>query len=312
MKEGSIRGESMRLADSIVGKAKSMTEALNVAKNMKGLDPEVKDATRARIKQNFADNEEAFRVDREQMNREYSARIVKEGIDAIPPTAMSILTEREKSKLKTIADNARYGINPPDNSPRYYELMVMASTPELREKFLKTDLTFDKADLSEGQWNEVFKIQNALRNKTSDDKLDGFRTQLSVVNDNLAAVGIDPTPKPGETAAEKVNEFRARVQKEVVEKESATQKKLSAEEVDKISKRLLTKLGPGGSFLDPWGWFTSPKRAFEVPEEPQITIKDVPLEHRSMIEDSLRRNGRPVNDKSILGLYMKMQATSGK
>ncbi len=161
--------------------------------------------------------------------------------------------------------------------------------------------------VSKSELHELIGIQASGRKGSGadDKKLDGFRTNTQIVNDILNSAGIDPTPKPGTADAVRANQFRARLDQDLAEQQKRTGKEATNEDVRGLAEKLMIKVrtdrGFFGNVINAWVPWDTSKKAFEM------EIKDVPTKDRVLIEDALRRNNRPVNERNIIQYFIRGQ-----
>lgn len=302
LQEGQTRGESRRLADSIVSKVGSMTAALAEAKKIK--DPKVYDATVDRIKDHFTLQKaaEAERVDR--IYRRASNIIDDAGsIDAIPPADWDQFSVSEKAALKAYAKQKREGTDIVTDMPTYYALKDMASDPNTRADFLKMDLIRVQHKLSKADLKEFIDVQTKARdgeNKT----LDGWRTDQQIVDGALASMGIDPNKKSN---AEVRENFRRQAEQLQMQKARQLGRPLNNDEMQDIVDNLKVK------GITERGLWNTTKRLYELtPEDQQfeVDIKDVPGTERLKIIAAFKKHNRgqePTESDILLWYTRKLE-----
>jgi len=304
LRVGSVRGESQRAADGIVLKHRDLAEALKAARAID--NPEVRDATEARVKDYFAAAKAAEAERRNDAFRRAHQVLEQAGgnLDAVPPAHLAPLDPNQRHALETRSRQIREGVEPVTDYARYYGLLQLAGTDETRSRFLKTDLLQYRHELDHGKFAELARLQANLRSgKVEDEVLDGYRTKKQVVDDALASIKIDPTPKPGTKHAQTVNAFRKRVDEEIVALQGQTGKKATARDVQEIVDRLLIQGTVPGS-----GWiFDDRKRLFELEpgEAFDVDVDEIPAAERQKIEEALKRANRPVTPATVLWLFKR-------
>lgn len=303
LEEGSVRGESQRQSDALIAQSGSMAEALASAKEIK--DPKVRDAATDRVKAHYSAQKAAEAERTERIMTSAGNIIDKTGsVDQIPPGQWATLSPSEKANLKTYAAHKREGTQPATDWQQFYDLKTLASAPESRTEFMKTNLMQYRGLMADAQFKELIETQTSLRKNDgkADAKLDGYRTNAGIVNDTLLAAGYKTSPKPGTDDAEKVALFRSKVDEEMRVLQSQTGKPASNEEVKNIVDNLLVKTVTQKGFL----WDTT-KRAFELSADEKkkmdAPVKDIPALERSKIEEALRRRNIPATDDKIRDLY---------
>jgi hypothetical protein len=310
LEEGSLRGESQRRADAIFGKnAESMQAALEQARNIE--EPKLRDEVVSRVKSMFGDKKVAENMDIEDLHRRSTDILDKTpNVDLIPREDWTRFSLSERSALKNYAENRAQGKQPATDYQVYYDLTNMASGPQpLKEKFMRLNLMDMKyrGNLNDSKFEEMAKLQANMRSGKGDTEniLDGYRTDASIVNDSLAAVGVNPSPKDGSSDSKKVAQFRAEVDRQIRRLQEETGKKANNEEVQGIVDRMLIQGTVKGSGFG--GWFQTKKRIFEaVPgEKLEILPEDIPMSERRKIQDALRSQGIPVTEDNVFKLFQQ-------
>lgn len=302
--EGVTRGESQRQATEIMRTTGgNLRSALDVARKIE--DADVQAATVNEIKIRHGENE--------KIKQEYEENRFKSAANAVEATKQrpaemvwNQLSLQERNALDNRIEQLRKGISPETDWDNYYTLKTMASSSSTRDEFLKTNLMVYRPVMANAEFKELIDLQTGLRkgDEKAEKVLDGFRSDNQIVNDTLAAAGIDPTPKPGTPAAQKVNLFRSKVDEQVRAVQQKSGKKATNEELQSIADNLITE----GITKKGWFW-DQKKRVFELApgEKVEFSIKDVPRAERAKIEDALRRRNIPVSDEKILELYSRKQ-----
>jgi hypothetical protein len=300
LREGSVRGESQRQASSIMASAgQDMKTAISAARAIK--DPGVQEATVREVKLRFAENEAAKR-DADEKNVHDVFNFITENKKQVDANRFANLSPEAKRSAEAWLEHVRKGTQPETDWNLYTDLKMQAATPQMREKFLQTNIYQYRTLMADTEYKEMVGIWTALK-KGDEDKakeLDGYRTNNMIVDDTLSAAGINQKKH-----AEKVNLFRKSVDEKVIELQQKTGKKATNEEVQGIVDSLIVPgTVPGTGIL---GFFQTKRRAFEAKEGEKLEFnpKDIPRSERAKIEDSLRRNNKPVNDRNILDLYTR-------
>lgn len=305
---GSIRGESQRQADAILAQHTDRAAALTAAKAI--AEPAVRDAVETRLRQAFADREQA-RAERERTLFRNAATAVERTGDTtqVAPSVWAELEPAHRTALETRARQVREGVEPVTNYQRYYDLMGLASADETRHKFVQVDLMQYRGELSNRHFEELARLQGSLRTGTkADEALDGYRTKKQIVDDSMRTIGLDPTvtDKTSKKKAEQVNLFRRRVDEEILALQAQTGKKATGQDVQAIVDNLLIKGTVPGSG---WLWDDS-KRLYELKPGEAIDIPpdEIPPAERAKIEEALKRRNVAVTPANIAAAFrLKLQ-----
>jgi hypothetical protein len=311
LEEGTLRGESQRQADQISQLGLPMSQALARAKAIE--DPKLRDATLDRVKQDFTLKEAAKR-EWEESTYLRATTIIEGGgrFEDIPPHEIAQMPMAMRTNLQNYARQKVEGKDPEAFSPDYYDLRRMAASPETRADFKDVNLLAYKGKIKNSELEALTDIQMDLRKGGSKGtaELDGIRSNMQIVQGSLTAAGFDPTPKPGSTEAERVNQFMKQVDENVSLLQQQTGRKVTNEELQNVVDGLLVKgVDPKTGFLVKYfdkRIFAKKKHAFEVTPDEEFEIEDVksiPAADRSSIEASLKRRNKPITEANILKLY---------
>jgi len=304
LEEGTLRGESQRKTDELMRTQSTWKERMDAAKKIE--DPKVRDEVDRRLKTEMQ-TEKALDAEREENIARQATNIIEKtkNFDAIPPAMVASMPVSVRSSLRSYADNLREGKKPQTDWNEYYNLKTMAAVAETKEKFLRTNLLEYRSTMADAEFKELVNLQTGLRNgdTNAENTLDGYRTDQMIVNDALAEAGVDTSPEAGAAAAKQVNQFRRKVDEQILLRQQQTGKKVTNQEVQEIVDNLVIKgVVPGSGFL---GFFQKKKHVFELKDGEQIAIEagDVPKSERAKIEAALRGKGLPVTEDRILELY---------
>lgn len=299
---GTLRGESQRQADGILAKHRDLTEAMAQARKIG--DPDVRDEVERRVKDYFATAKAAEAEKRTEAYRRAANTLNQNGGDfgRVAPGDLAYLDGEQYVKLRALARHVREGTEPVTDYGAYYSLLQLAGNDATRAKFLQVDLMEHRHELDNAKFSELARLQANLRSgKADDETLDGYRTKKQVVDDALASIRVDPTPKPGTKHAETVNTFRKRVDEEILAMQRQTGKKATSADVQEVVDRLLIQGTVPGS-----GWvFDDRKRLFELQpgEAFDVGADEIPAAERKKIEEALTRANRPVTPATVAELF---------
>jgi len=219
------------------------------------------------------------------------------------------LPGKQQNEIKTWmvdrADTLKRRAESEGDDALYYQRITEASSPALQDKFLTTNLLEDRPKLSRSQFNHLAEVQASMRKgdtENADKLLASERQQERMVGEALIGMKLDPTPneKTQPDKAEKILGFRRAVRDSVRALETKTGKNATDAEVQDIVDGLVIEgVTKKGTLWD------DKKRVYQLQPGENIVIKvtDVPKGERTKIEDSLRRNGKQVNDAAVVDLY---------
>jgi hypothetical protein len=293
LKTGSTKATAQKEADRIQREGGTLTEQRDKAKAIE--DPDVRDETL-----NYLEHEATVRASVQRATDEAQSRAAYDAIDqthdvrSIPPAVWANMSGGERSAARSYAKNLAEGVDVTTDLKAYYTLYQTAMDDPAT--FAKLDLyAMAKAKLSKSDFEELTKVQVAIRNKDpkADALLDGPSTSTQIFEATAKHAGIDPNS--GDSYA-----LRKRWDDSVATEQRVTGKKLGIPEQQKILDRLIME-APGTSpwsYFKPWTW-GSTKHGYEV------TIDDIPQADRLTIVEILRRNHQPVTETTILDLYLR-------
>lgn len=304
LEEGSLLGESIRNSDQIMAKHSSLSSAMKEAAKIE--DPKVRVATEDRLSKQFNQREAAKRDSEERMYLQATNILEKGG-------SYTDIPENIRMNLPLPTRNALRSYNQREDASDltvYMDFKTQASTPELRDQFLKTDFT-KVANLSIKDKREFIDLQASERQKAGsiNEKLGGFMTAKQVVDNTLPLNGIDLDSDDDNDKKFKAGFYKA-VQDKMVEHKRNTGKDANSDEVQKFADDLLIESKvPGSGFL---GFFEDTRRSFE------ITIDDIPEKQRKAIEKELtkafREQGsvRQASQRDVLEYYRRSLTKKAK
>ena len=303
LKAGIIQADSQSFSDKIMAKnPANMTEALAQARQIS--DPDKRDETVRRVKARFADMRAAEAEDsRQSFEVAYNALESNGGnMDAIPKDVWANMAGSKRETIKKIASQMRNGLPVQTDLATFYELETVAGAPETRDAFLQINLLEKSHLLSKPAFKRFAKMQSNFRAGKGTKELDGIQTKGSIVNQAVAAGGFNfgknASPDENKTA----NLFRRKVDELVVERQQATGKKVTNEDLRDIADNLMVETITDGGYF---GFFKSRKKVFELTskDQPLIRIDDVPQREVEKIKSALRNLNLPTDDDKVLQLY---------
>lgn len=297
----SVLGKSQRESARIFSEySDDMGKALEEARKIK--DPEIQDATVRRIKNRFQE-QKAIIADRQNKNFNDASQMLEQSgdIDSIPRTLMSELNSSDIRRLEQRSRQIRMGIEPVTDFERYYELRLMASNPNTREKFLQMNLMKERNHLDNTHFERLISLQDGVRKGSSKalKEIRGIRSNNQIAKDTLKAAGID-NDKSVVNFARKLDEI-------VIDwKQDNPDKPLPPNFVQDAANGLATKvITDVGTFWD------TEKRVFELePGEAAVGIDydEIPEKEKRLLEQYFRVKGIPFDEDVAIQKYQKRLA----
>jgi hypothetical protein len=312
LKVGTLKGESMAKANEIFGKAKSLTEARSMLKDIKD-NPELYDATEDRITNLYAKQKQAKEFDEgNRYDRAFDIAEKAKSVDAIPTALWASLSGEDHIKI-------RKAMNDPDsvaaNSDAYLNAKMMAATPELRKEFLETSPAKLRGQVTPSELKDIMSDWTGLKNKdpATAAKLDGYYTKDQIEKSMLLEAGIDVEKiKPGSKDAKLLDQYKSYASRQVAARQRELGRELNNEE---LRGEINMALQEG---MTSKGWFgnNKPKRVFQlVGDEEQfvIPIDEIPAPDKLKIVNYLKSRKQPVTDEAIADKYSKyLRGLNGK
>lgn len=301
LETGSMRGESQRQSDKIVNDNDNLSDALDDARAIK--DPKLRDETTKRVKEYFADQQTAQKTDDDNNFRDASDIIENNGgnLDQVPPQTLAKMSSSDRASLEKRATQKKNGVEPESNSEQFYDLQTMATTPELRDKFLGTNLLQYRHSVTQNEMSEMIKIQSSMRKSDgeADDTIRGLRSRTQVVNETLKSIGIDPKSSPEDYLA-----ANRALDDQMAQFYSQHGKKPNGNEIQGMMDNIIVKTkNPNSGFF---GFFQG-GRAFNQDPNAQLTvdIDNIPVSEKNQIKQALQARHLPVTDDKIVELYQQ-------
>lgn len=219
-----------------------------------------------------------------------------------PPEIWNQLSYTKQQSIDaTIAHNAK-GQDVVTDQRVWYEIQqgLTSADPEARARWANAPLWEYKRFLSNGDFQELSKIQATARAGDPNKDLTHIRTTSQMIDDTLRTLGVDLGNSAGKSDADKANNFRRLAQQQITAFEVEQKRKATPEEQRKIIDRLAMPTFLSKGVL----WGETVKPAYE------ITITDIPATEREKIVEALKSVGRPVTDDAVVDLYRRNPANA--
>jgi hypothetical protein len=306
LEEGSVRGESQRQSDTILGKHPSMTSALDEAKKI--ADPKVRDAAVIRIKEEFS-LQEAARRDADEKLYLKAANTIDGGgsLDQITPSEMARMAPDMRKKLQEYQKSKVEGRMVATKPEVYYPVRLMLEDPARRDEAAKYNLLQHVNDISGDDLKSLMALQAGV--KKQDEKtlkaLDGFQSDRDVVNGVLIEAGVNPKAKPNTSNGKLTAKFYEQVDKRIMQFQAKTNKRATNEDLRKMADDLMTEVVTDHGVL----WDTK-IRKFQLEPGQQYDVV-VPKADADQITRALKKRGRPVSDEEVKRIYLKGKNSGG-
>lgn len=311
---GSLRGESQRAADAIRQAGGTPAEQIEQARQI--TDPELRDETETRVRQDLARDRAAADQAHEDVMVNAASLIEKtHRYDAIPPSDIATMTVGERAGLRAYAKSLQPGESAIETDlVAYYNLQRLASDDP--ESFKKLNLTTYLHKLGKTEFKEIVNLQSDMRaaKPKAEAALDGFRTNQQILDDTLQLAGIDTsnTKEARESGAvAEVAKIRKTLDDKVQALQRLTGKPATNADVQQLADDLLKTI-----VLEQGGWANIlPGGAPFYPVTTRVvhlTVADIPKRDREQVEQALRDAGRPVTPEAVVNLYLATKRKQGE
>ena len=189
---GSVKGESLRQAQQILGNATTLSDAMKATDAI--TDPRIHDATAERIRQHFSDLAASERDARNDAFNRSSATIEQNGgnVDAIPVSDRVLMSPEQNDALSRRAEQIRNPVVHTD-AATYAHLVNMAGlNTQTQRDFENLNLMQYQSKLSEADFKYLVRLQSELlraddRHQTADQTRQ-MRTEERTTLTNAKAV----------------------------------------------------------------------------------------------------------------------------
>lgn len=290
--EGVLLGEGQRKADEMFSKySNNRNKAFDEIKKIK--DPELRKQTEDQIEKMFVRQGLAERA-QNQNNYKLASQLVEQNQE-VPGNIRASLTVEQNSALQRRLKQINADVKPETDWATYYDLKNKAA--DKKNDFVKENLLEYRHVLADGEFKELVNLQGQLskNDQTAEKQLSGYRTSTMVVNDTLISAGINVKSK-NVREQKKVSQFRRLVDENVQALQYETGKKVTADDVQKITDNLLINA------IDQKGLFGLGNRRVRAFE---LEVRDVPKAFINDLVPVFKAKGVPLNDRTILDYYRK-------
>lgn len=206
--------------------------------------------------------------------------------NALTPQQLDMLPPQEIDNLIKFADKIAAGQKINTDWGLYYELKT--NPDMLRDSNL--EVYFGRLNPTERK--QLIEEQQSLRTGNT-AATSNLRSGGQVLQNWFNQVGLDPKKD-----AAVIGNIWSLYEQEVRAQETATGKKLTSEELNKVAARLFVEVQASRE-----GFGNDPRRAFELQPGDVVRGVTVPDAERAKIEAALSEKGLPVTDEMIQSLY---------
>lgn len=266
LKEARTRNVAQTFGDEIMASGKTMPEALDAARQkFSGADEQ---AVVQEVKMRFAEREAATLQAQKQasdtawkvITNGGSRRDIRPDLwDKLSGDEQRQINDYERAKIDRAKADAQ---GKPTDMAVYYGLRSMAA--EDPAAFAKIDLTRSQPHLKDTDLMRLMEIQAGINKgdaKAMETQATVKRT-IGMLRSEIAAAGIDMSPKEGSTQAKQTNAFMGAVTQALDEATATKGSPLTADEAKRIGLSMLRDGYEQGSGI--FGLFQTKKKGFEM------------------------------------------------
>ena len=268
-KTGELKDNSLRIVMSLRGNEKQQKATVDKMFENKKIDAETRDAVYGRIDYNQQQKEQA-QADFEKglLGTAYDWVIKNPGksITDMPTNMYSDL--QRTGNLGSLNTYIKSNNNPQTDSEVYYRYREIAR--EDPSTFSKLDLMKVRDKLSGADWERLVSLQASISKADAKAMRSEqiLKSTLGMIKAEVAAIGIDLTPKEGTKAAKETATFINALTRSLDEATTEKGAPLTSEEARRIGMNMLREGYEQGSGI--FGFFQTKKRGYEVATDPSI------------------------------------------
>lgn len=299
---GSTRGKAQRITDDLIKKGEDPEKALAIIGEKYKNNPKVREAAEQRLAGQVALRESLNKKKQEDLYNSTTQMIDSQNMtyDQISPEIVQQLDTDFREKLQTYSHNKAIGKDIITDPVVKNDLLDMAANPATRDKFISMDISAKYLNKLNGKdRQDLLDKQRKLRygdDKTSKE-LDGYRTNSQIVQDSFVSAGYNTSNKKDYA------QFKTFVDDQVAQYQSATGKKITNQELQKITDGAAMKVVTDKGMI-----FDSKKPQFQIDNSDDvknISYKEVPYAFKVRAEKYLKNNGKTPSESLVLDWYKK-------
>jgi hypothetical protein len=309
--DAGTRSDAQKQSDAIVAAGGTLTEQREKARQID--DPKLRDQVMERIEHEAAVKDKIDRdTEENRLMGAYNIIDRTHDVAKIPTNVWTQLTGNSRTALRSYAEHLAKGVPVETDLPTYYGLMKSAA--DNPEKFATSNLLEYRAKLGDTEFKQLAGLQLSIRSADSrktEKELSGYLTNRQVVENTLSLYGIDSNAKGNTDEGKAIAQLQRMIDNRVGAFQNLTGKQPTNDDVQRITDELLSQnVTVPGSWWNIWPggkpFFDQSKRIID------FKVGDIPAADRTLIEQALRKAGRPVSDATVLDLYIETHARKGK
>ncbi len=296
---GYIKGEAEKIAMSVYESGISGKEALDeISKRAK--NPEIAREARQAYKQTindirFAEEEK----DRAKFEEIYDILEKTRGRAEIPDGQILELSATRQKAVQEFRAKLLSGEPIQTDWETWTNIQEMMSDPSRVGEFSQLNPRDYRAKLSNEHYERFVRDWTKVRQGDLSG-VDEIRTTKQIVNQNLAAAGIDPSPKSeDERAMKEVRDFHDALDAEIKRFSTTNKRSPNRTELDEMTKRLVTE-----TVVNRRLFWTNKKAPLYMLKPEDVDVSDIPEEAMSDIRRRLKAANMEETTENIAGAYI--------
>jgi hypothetical protein len=294
LRAGTVLGEAQSHADSIIS-ARDVTRTDAFEQARKITDPEIRHETEQRLDTEFRRRDAAER-DSSEARFKLASDITERG-GRPAPSVWSALSLDQRQALEQRRKQLAGGKDASTDWKLYYDLKIMAASPDRRGEFLAENLLEYRHRLGESEFKELVNAKGDLLKGRPNEELTGYLTVASKVDGAIKDAKINPDSDRG-------RDLRRAVDREVLSyKQSTGKTAVPPSDLDKIIDTVVMKK----VFISERG-FDAQRRVGLVSEDERgrAYAKDIPEAERNDLANRMRKAGTRVTDSKVARAYAQL------
>jgi hypothetical protein len=268
-KTGELKDNSLRIVMGLKGDETQQKATVDKMFIDGKIDGETRDAVFGRIDYNQQQKQQA-QADFEKglLGTAYDWAINNPGMSITDMPTRMYNDLKRTGKLGSLSQFMKSGNDPQTDSEVYYKYREMARDDP--SDFAKLDLMKVRDKLSGADWERLVSLQASISKADAkamqSQKI--LKSTLGMIKAEVAAIGIDLTPKEGTKAAKETATFINALTRSLDEATTEKGAPLTSEESRRIGMNMLREGYQQGSGI--FGFFTTKKRGYDIATDPRI------------------------------------------
>jgi hypothetical protein len=273
VKIGDIRAQSQAFGDEVIGKGLGLADALAEARTrFQGKD---EDEAVREVKERYAEQEVVRARDVKQVSTSAWAAVMQTG--KIPPTLLADLRTKAPEEERQIRDwlEAKYRRAKDDAEGKktdgfdtFYGMVRLAQDEPAR--FAEMDLRKVAPLVGKEQISTLVRMQTGISKGDAKamEEQNMVKATLGLIKGEVAAIGIDLSPKEGTAQAKETATFLGALSQSLMQAAQAKGSPLTSDEAKRIGMNMVREGVEQGSGI--FGIGQTTKRGYQIATDPNI------------------------------------------